>query len=402
MAADASKALGKFIGRFRERFEKLESAISQGGDEMELIHTVIQRIDLEGEQAQAAQVNGPPVAETEETTYERLMKRLQWQLSRSGITAEDVIRTYPGDVQAVLLYRSFDKFKGQESNLLRERFIEMGWKNIQPNLWVLPPNKTPSGSVTSGDLKVWLRRKLAKPFGKDFDYVFPVVAVIDMKKVTADKKGIRKMPTARTIYNVLDPNEVVPASHLYSVMKSRGLGVRDIILAGNIPFLASAFATVDELMAIQESEDAISASLKQMTGSQSVNLQDIANLGPDLVADALGSTVSHGKDLAQRLIVEAQFWMRTLGGSVPAPGPMPVTTLPSPQPTQEAAEPAQPSEQWGQPKEETEEAEEEEPAAAQKSWYESGEKSEDQGEEEKSESAEKAVAEARVRDDEES
>jgi len=397
LATDATKRLGKFFGRFRDRFEKLESVISPENDDTDLILAVIQRIDVEGEQMVGAEAGAPAEQEDEEKVYERLMKRIHWQLSRSDITAEDVIRTFPGDVQAVLLYRSYDKFRGNESKL-RERFIEMGWKNIQPNLWVLPPNKTPGGAVNSVDLKVWIRRKLAKPFGRDFDYVFPVVAVVDMKKVTADKKGIRKMPTARTIYNVLEPDEVVPASHLYSVMKARGLGVKDIIMSGNVPFLASAFATPSDLMAIQENEDAISASLKQLTGSKTINLQDIANLGSDLIADAFGSTVAHGKDLAQRLIIEAQFWMRFLGGSVPAPGPIQTAPVPGQQPTEEKAEPVQEGEQWGKPTEEVKE-EEAKPLASQESWFEPGQKSEEEGAGEQSEAEDHPVAEATVRDD---
>jgi hypothetical protein len=399
VAGETTKGFGKFLGRFKERFERLsESVTASTEDDWDLILEVIQRIDLEGEEAPGAEPGIQAGTVEEDEVYHKLMRRLQWQLSRSGITADDVIRTFPGEVQAVLLYRSYDKFKGGESNLLREKFIEMGWKNIQPNLWVLPPNKTPGGSVSSADLKVWVRKKLAKPFGKDFDYVFPVVAVMDMKKMTADKKGIRKMPTARTIYNVLEPDEVVPAYHLYSVMKSRGFGLKDIILSGNIPFLTSAFATQDEIMAIQENEDAIVASLKQMTGSQSVNLQDIANLGADLVADAFGSTVVHGKDLAQRLIVEAQFWMRYMGGTVPAPGPMPSTTAAAPTHKEVKAQPAQGEEQWGGRREEEKE-EEAEPLSSQESWFESGGKSGEASEEEQPDSENQAVAEAQVRDD---
>ncbi len=399
MAGDATRGFGKFLGKFKERVEKLsESVISPTEDDMDLILAAIQRIDVEGEKAPGPGTDSQQEGDEEEETYQRLMRRLRWQLARSGIGPEDLIRGYPGEVQAVLLYRSYDKFRGEESNLLREKFIEMGWKNVQPNLWVLPPNKTPGGSISSEVLKVWVRRKLAKPFGRAFDYVFPVVAVIDMKKVTADKKGIRKMPTARTIYNVLEPQEVVPASHLYSVMKSRGYGVREIIMSGDIPFLASAFATPDELAAIEENADAIAASLRQMTGSQSINLSDIANLGADLVADAFGSTVVHGKDLAQRLIVEAQFWMRHLGGSVPAPSPMPSAAPPVPLP-EEQGEPSQQTEQWVEPTEKTQTQEEPaESASSQESWYEPGEKSEE-GEAEQADSENQAVAEAKVTDD---
>ncbi len=393
--AGESKGFGKFFGRVRDRFEKLSESVSTSPeDDWDLILAVIQRIDVEGEAPQPAEPKTQ--AEKEDDVYQRLMRRLQWQLSRSGITPEDVIRSFPGEVQAVLIYRSYDKFRGKETNLLRERFIEMGWKNIQPNLWVLPPNKTPGGNVGSAELKVWLRRKLAKPFGKDFDYAFPVIAVVDMKKVTADRKGIRKMPVSRTIFNVLEPDEVVPAYYVYSVMKARGLGLKNIILSGNIPFLASAFATQDELLAIQENEDAIVASLKQMTGSQTINLQDIANLGADLVADAFGSTVVHGRDLAQRLIVEAQFWMRHLGGAVPEPGPMP-TSATAGLHLEESVKPSRDEEHWGGRREEEKE-EEPKPLSSQESWFGAVEKPEDEGDEE-NDSDNEALAQAKVRDE---
>jgi len=370
MVGETGRRINKFIGRFRETFEKIsETVASPESQEEDLIQTVIHRIDIPDEATPPASPATASQEEDKEKAYEKLIRRLRWQLSRSGIGAEEVVRSFPGEIQAVLLYRSFERFKGRESSLLREKFIEMGWKNIQPNLWVLPPNKTPGGPANSGDLKIWLRRKLAKPFGKDFDYVFPVVAVLDMKRVTADKKGTRKMPVARTIYNVLEPSEIVPAGHLYSVMKARGFGLRDIILSGNIPFLASAFATTDELLAIQENEDALIAKLKSLTGSASMNLQDIANLGPDLIAQALGDAVLHGRDLAQRLIVEAQFWMRYLGGTVPSLGPTP-GALPT---AEEKVESVLQQEQWGAAAEEREREEEAEPAASREAWRGPGE-----------------------------
>lgn len=326
MASEATKRFNELFGKVRARFEKISESVALPKDDDDLIDAVIQRIDIDSEAHAQASAAKPLAAEDKEKKYDRLMKRLAWQLGKSGIIVEEVVRTFPGEIQAVLLYKSYEKFRGGDSNLMREKFIEMGWKNIQPNVWVLPPNKTPAGSVNQEELKIWARRKLTKPFGKDLDYVFPFIIAIDLKKVTADKKGTRKMPVARTIYNVLEPSEVVPSSHLYSVMKSRGFGVKDIILAGDIPFLASAFATPDVLLAIQENEDAIGGKLRSLTGSQSMGLQDIANLGADLIADAFGAAVAHPKDLAQRLIIEAQFWMRHLGGTVPSSGPVEVTT----------------------------------------------------------------------------
>ncbi|MDV3293814.1 MAG: hypothetical protein LYZ70_06045 [Nitrososphaerales archaeon] len=356
MASEATKRFNELFGKVRARFEKISESVTPPKDDDDLIDAVIQRIDVDSEAHAEASAPKPPGPEDKEEKYDRLLKRLGWQLAKSGIGVEEVVRTFPGEIQAVLLHKSYEKFKGRDSNFLREKFIEMGWKNIQPNVWVLPPNKTPAGSVNQEELKIWARRKLTKPFGKDLDYVFPFIAVIDLKRVTADKKGTRKLPVARTIYGVLEPSEVVPSSHLYNVMKSRGFGVKDIILSGDIPFLASAFATTDDLLAIQENEEAIGARLRSLTGSQNMGLQDIANLGAELIADAFGTSVAHPKDLAQRLIIEAQFWMRHLGGTVPSPGPTGAEASIQghvPAQTPETPEPERPAEQAEEPETES-------------------------------------------------
>jgi hypothetical protein len=313
---EANRRISDIFDRVRAPFKKLGETVGQAGiNDDDLIHAVIQRIDVEGE-------TSLPEGQTQggydrEDMYKRLLRRLDWHVRKSGIGAEELVRTYPGEVQAVLLHKSYERFKNGNSDMLRGKFIEIGLKNVQPGVWVLPPNKVPAGLSTQDELRMWVRREFAKPFGKDFDYVFSFVAVVDLKKVIAERKGIRKMPVARTIYNVLEVDEVVPPSHLYASLKARGMGVRDIILKGDIPFLTSAFAEDEDVAAIQEHESEITTRLRKGTGSKSVALDDIANLGPDVVGAALEGVVAHPKDLAQRLIVEAQYWMRFLGGTAP-------------------------------------------------------------------------------------
>ncbi|MDV3276905.1 MAG: hypothetical protein LYZ69_00385 [Nitrososphaerales archaeon] len=313
---ESNKRITDLFERVRAPFKKLGETVGQtASSDDDLIHAVIQRIDVEGETSlPEAQPQG---GYDREEMYKRLLRRLDWQVRKSGIGAEELVRTYGGEVQAVLLHKSYERFRNKSSDVLRGKFIELGLKNVQPGVWVLPPNRVPSGLTTQDELRMWVRRELAKPLGKDFDYVFSFVAVVDLKKVIAERKGIRKMPVARTIYNVLEVDEVVPPSHLYATLKSRSMGVRDIILSGDFPFLASAFAEDEDVAAIKEHEEEIATRLRNATGSKSAALEDIANLGADIIGASLEGIVAHPKDLAQRLIVEAQYWMRFLGGSVP-------------------------------------------------------------------------------------
>lgn len=310
----AVKRIAGLFGKVRAPLSKLSS--EAGPKEDELIMAVIQRIEVEGEEHTVISSQSDP-----EQLWRRLMRRLDWQLKNSGITVEELIRTYPGDVKALLLFKSYEggkkKKKKSEPAVLRERLLGLGFKSIQPTVWVLPPTSTPPDLETQDSLKLWFRQHLVKGVARSVDYVFPFIASVDLKKVVAERRGIRKMPTARTLFGVLSQEEVVPPSHLYATMRSRGASVREIILRGDVPFLSSAYALEGELRAIHENEAEIERRLRHLTGAPSINLEDLANLGPETVGKAFEGFVGHPKDFAQRMIVEAQYWMRLLGGTVP-------------------------------------------------------------------------------------
>lgn len=310
----AVKRFTDLFGRVRAPLSKISNTGSGPKDD-DLITAVIQRMEVEGEDETSIPSNGDA-----EMKYRKLMRRLEWQLKSSGITVEELVRTNPKEVNSILLFKSYEgsKSKRKLAATFRDRLIELGFKPIQPGAWVLPPNRTPPGLDSQEAVKMWFRQQMVKPVPKALDYVFPFIASVDLKKVVSERRGIRKMPTARTLFGVLSVEEVATPSHVYSTMKSRGLGVREIILAGDVAFLASSFADGEDLDGVRINELEIGGKLRHATGASAINLEDIANLGTETIAKALTGYVAHPKDFAQRLIVEAQYWMRLMGGSVPA------------------------------------------------------------------------------------
>lgn len=309
----AVKKITGLFERVRAPLSKI-STPSSGPKDADLVTAVIQRIEAEGED-----LIPDATATDPEAVYRRLMKRLEWQLKNSGITVEELVRTYPREVWSVVVFKAYEgtKKKRKLEFNFKEKLAGAGFRPIQAGAWILPPNKTPSGLESQDTIRVWFRQQLVKPAPKSVDFVFPFIALMDLKKVASERRGIRKMPTARTLFSVLSVEEVAPPSHLYSAMKAKGYGVRDIILAGDISFLASAFADKEDMEGIHENELEIGAKLRHATGAKKIDLEDLANLGPETIAKAFGSWVAHPKDFAQRLIVEAQFWMRVMGGTVP-------------------------------------------------------------------------------------
>ncbi len=307
----AVKRITGFFDRVKAPLSKISGSDSTKDED--LILAVIQRIEVDGEDATV-----PATFEDRDAVYRRLMLRLDWQLKNSGLTPEELLRSYPYEAKSLLIFKSYEKTKKKKDSVIfKDRLIEKGFKPIQPGVWILPPTRTPPGLDSQDALRLWFRQNLAKQVPKTVDYVFPFIASVDLKKMVSERRGIRKMPTARTLFGALSLEEVAPPSHLYAAMAAKGRSVREIILSGDVPLLSSAFADRKELEAIQANELEIGVRLRHATGSPAVNLEDIANLGPETVAKAVEGFVPHPKDFGQRLIVEAQHWMRLLGGTVP-------------------------------------------------------------------------------------
>ncbi|MCL4355487.1 MAG: hypothetical protein JRM79_01445 [Nitrososphaerota archaeon] len=307
----AVKRIAGFFEKVRVPLGRLSGPGSPKDED--LILAVISRIEVAGED-----LSVPATFEDSDAVYKKLMVRLDWQLKNSGLTPEELIRSYPYEVRSLLLLKSYEKTKKKnDSTVFKDRLIEMGFKAVQPGVWVLPPTRTPQGLESQDAMRLWFRQNLAKKVTKSVDYVFPFIASVDLKKVISERRGIRKMPMARTLFAALSLEEVAPPSHLYAAMKAKGRSVKEIILTGDIPLLSSAFADEKELEAIKTNELEIGVRLRGATGLGAVNLEDLANLGPETLAKALEGFVPHPKDFGQRLIVEAQHWMRHLGGTVP-------------------------------------------------------------------------------------
>jgi hypothetical protein len=98
-------------------------------------------------------------------------------------------------------------------------------------------------------------------------------------------------------------------------MKKKNLGIVDVIVSGDLVFLASAFCDEATLVALDGSYDELMQRMKPSTTTGEVSLESIANFDPAVLSRLLRNMVSHPKDTAQRSIVEAQFWMRFLSGA---------------------------------------------------------------------------------------
>ncbi len=311
---ESAKRLFGIFSRTKSPAKKRREALDVRRFEEEIIAAVIDRIPVpdELEKDQEANSNG---AGNSEEDLRRLLRRLRPQIRRAGITSDEVIRSNEDPVNAILLLRSVERSDGKRSTALKERLIRIGFKYLQDEVWVLPPARTPQKLAGQDDIKLWAYLNITKPLRKATQFVLPFVALVDLKKVTAEKRGIRKLPLARTIFNILDLEDTVEASHIYAHIKKQNLGILDVISSGDLLFLASSFCDKSTMAALEDSYDALVQTIQEGTESGEVSLESMAKFDPAVLARLLQKIVSHPKDTAQRTIIEAQYWMRYLSGA---------------------------------------------------------------------------------------
>jgi len=299
--------MSRIFDRFTEPFRK--KLISDD----ELISTFLNRVSLTPDE-NAAIRGAESYANKREEELRVLVRRLKSAVRDAEISTEEILRSYPFSIKAILLMRYMEKQGEERSTMLVERINEVGFKLIQNDVWILPPSKMPQSLETDEDLKMWVYQNLVKKVDRDLQFVLPFVTVIDLKKTIAERKRIRKKYASATVFNVMEVDEMVSPSFVYSFFKGRNLGIEQVLKAGDVVFLASSFS--DDLLVskLEENKHEITERLSKVLHKEKVGLDDLAEVDDVKLGGTLAGLVPLEKGVAQRLVAEAKYWKRVLGG----------------------------------------------------------------------------------------
>ena len=300
------------IDRFVKPLKKSVEPLIRKRGEDEIIAAIVDRIPLKGE---------PPLpdeadkASRREDLFRRLLRRLELQIGAMGVSTEEMLRQYDKPLYAILILRFLEKYKKKASLEIRDRLLSQGFVLVQSNVWVLPPSRTPQDLKSQEDLKMWMRNSLTRALRKDYQYVLPFVAMVDMRKVIAERYHVVKQPESRTIFSIMEQKDLLPASYIYSYAKKKGFSLEGMIRGGDLIFLASAFADRETLDALKESQAYATSRVQKLMNTDRISLSYISDLHENELGSALEGIVKHPVDVARRLTVEAQYWERFLDGT---------------------------------------------------------------------------------------
>lgn len=302
--------MSKFLDRFTDSLWKKQKL-----SEEEILHTFLERVSLTGEESTAVH-NATDEERRREEGFRIYIRRMKTAMKDALITDEDIIKSYPEPLKAILLMRFLEKQGEKRSVRLAEKINEAGLKFVQNDVWILPPSKTPQDLLTDQDLKQWVYENLTKTLYKKVQFVFPFIAIIDMRKVIAPRRGILRKYTGNTVFNVMELDEMVPPSYVYYYLKERSLGIEDVVRRGDLLFLASALNDQLAVSDIKEKRRQIVQRLFESLSKGSLSLEDISNIAEGALTKVLEGLVQHPDGVAQRLIIESKYWKRFLTSQV--------------------------------------------------------------------------------------
>ena len=300
--------MSRILDRFTESFKK--KLVSED----DLITSFLNRVALTPQQNSAIR-GAESYSNKRQEELRVLLRKMYSAMREAEITTEEVLRSYPFPVRAILLMRYLEKQGEERSTMLVERINEMGFKLIQNDVWVLPPTKTPQTLETEQELKLWVYENLVKKVDRDLQFVMPFITVIDLKKTVAERRRIRKKYSSNTIFNVMEVDEMVPPSFVYTFLKGRGLGIEQVLKSGDLVLLSSSFS--DDLLSskLEENKREVIDRLAKTLQKERITLDDLSEMDEARFAALIEGLVPLEKGVAQRLVAEAKYWKRVLAGS---------------------------------------------------------------------------------------
>jgi len=281
--------------------------------EEKIVEKIIEKVPTWMEEKLRAAEKELVKSKKKEEKLKRVLLKLKSSIKTAGISVDEIIKEYDKPIKAILLFKFRErcKEKRKDPKPLRSRLIQLGFKHLQSGVYILPPIRVPKEINTQEDLRRWVHQNIVSPINRNLEYVFPFVALIDLRKTFSEKKAPEKA-WGRTIFSVLEIDEILPPEDVYSFLKKRHITIEDLIKLGDIVFLASSSCDEQILSKLEASKDEIINKLKNVIKKDKIRLIDIAEMDIDKLSQVLRGIVKDDKKVAKAIKEEAIFWKKFL------------------------------------------------------------------------------------------
>lgn len=275
----------------------LDRIFPKKNDNQALINTLLDKIEkLHKEQSDS---NENFQKEKERRALERT--RILESLKRSGISVEKLIRRYDKPLSAIIISYASQKQKNksgyyENSTFLRAELEKFNSKYLGGTDVMIPPANVPPWIKNYSDLKKWLEDEILK--GRYCKIKF--LALIDLRKQVFWGTYLpydQKKPMHFTLGEVLNVDDIFKEIDINKIALSQ------VILEGDIAWLASSTLIGDDLKEIFQNQQKIENSL----GNPSLRMISKDDMVSKIIK-VLPTSIQKRDEVAKAIVEEAKFW----------------------------------------------------------------------------------------------
>lgn len=253
---------------------------------------------------------------SENNNLQSALKRIRSSIKDAGLSTEALVKDYGNPLTAVLIDKYGKERKNKKFVQLKKRLDELGFKVVQGGVRILPPILTSKYNLkTKIDIEKFLREKVLYDLPANQPYGFSFAVPIDLKQVFSEKKNLSEMAWCKTVFEVIEPDELFPPEYLLKQIRN-ATSIEELIRRGDIVFLAYSSCSESEIKKLDEKRDEIYAALMVLASVKQIGLKDYKKLQISDLANILSPYVKQPEVVAKEIIDQATLWDDYLSGKV--------------------------------------------------------------------------------------
>ena len=231
--------------------------------------------------------------------------RILSALKRRALSINKLIEKYDKPLNVIFISYSTQKDRGrggriQEAHFIKGELEKYHAKYLGGTDSVIPPAYVPTWIKDGKDLKRWFSRNILR--GRYCK--LKLLALVDIKRKAYWDTLLPYKQTHPIHKNI---GEVLNVKDLFTEQQIRRIALGEIIVNGDIAWLASTILVGDELEVILNNQSLIEKEL----GNPS--LRNLAtDSGKNDLSRVLSKFIQHPSNVADKIIAEAKFWQEKL------------------------------------------------------------------------------------------
>jgi hypothetical protein len=278
----------------------------------ERFNLIINQLEKEKEETKKKLKKAKTSTKTEITKkeeYKKFLDKINYTLQEKNISKEELIKKVSSKLKAIILYKSYEEGPQTDKKIRDFVYPHLGVTNISSGMSIIPPNRL-NQRLTDKQLLDWFKKEVEKNIPQEYDYNFPIVAVLDLTKITAYKRLKPYRRFNRTYLDKIRIEDLVSMRELESYLyREKNISSKEIIETPSIIFLIdNDLISTEDYENLKKQNEKIITEIKELIGVDNLETTQFANMTDENLNQILGKYIENPENITENIKKNSAFW----------------------------------------------------------------------------------------------